>query len=222
MKINIEIEALTPIHLGSGKADVNVDAEVIHDKYGRPYFPARRLKGILEESFIELSEMSERSGMGFLTREEVDRLFHRTSDEAAVQLVFSDCHVEREADYRAATLAWEELSREYASVFSAADVLESYTSLRYETRLVDGVAAKGSLRNLRVINKGTKFYGVLEILGEGAEKYLPLLAAAFKNLRRAGGKRNRGFGCVACRFAVEGGPESEKLLKQFFKEASGK
>ena len=53
------IKALSPLHLGSGQADVNVDAEVIHDDAGLPYFPAKRFKGLLYESALEVAEMSE-------------------------------------------------------------------------------------------------------------------------------------------------------------------
>lgn len=49
-EIAVTIETLTPIHLGSGKADVTIDAEIIHDALSFPYFPAKRFKGLLYDN----------------------------------------------------------------------------------------------------------------------------------------------------------------------------
>ena len=88
-KLEIEITTLSPLHLGSVRADVMVDAEVVRDEFGMPYFPAKRFKGILYESALEVAEMAELSKSGFLTRTEVETLFqHNTTSD--VQLIFSD------------------------------------------------------------------------------------------------------------------------------------
>ena len=76
MKLNFSVEVLSPIHLGSGQADVNVDADVIHDRYGMPYFPGRRFKGLLYESALEVREMGCRSGYDKLLQRDIDVLFH--------------------------------------------------------------------------------------------------------------------------------------------------
>ena len=59
MEIEVKIEVLSPIHLSSGQANVNVDAEVMHEANGLPYFPAKRFKGLLYESALEVTEMFE-------------------------------------------------------------------------------------------------------------------------------------------------------------------
>ena len=46
-KYILTVEALSPVHLGAGKSDVIIDAETAHDEFGMPYFPAKRLKGLL-------------------------------------------------------------------------------------------------------------------------------------------------------------------------------
>ena len=43
-ELSIEIKVLSPIHLGSGQAEVNIDSEIVHDAQGFPYFPAKRFK----------------------------------------------------------------------------------------------------------------------------------------------------------------------------------
>ena len=60
-KYILTVEALSPVHLGAGKSDVIIDAETAHDEFGMPYFPAKRLKGLLYESALELAEMSNES-----------------------------------------------------------------------------------------------------------------------------------------------------------------
>ena len=72
------IEAVSPIHLGSGAADVNLDADIIHDEFGLPYFPAKRFKGLLYESAVELEEMFELAGMP-LDETLVEDIFHHRS-----------------------------------------------------------------------------------------------------------------------------------------------
>ena len=47
--LDLTISVVSALHLGSGQADVNLDAEVVHDHCGVPYFPAKRLKGLLYE-----------------------------------------------------------------------------------------------------------------------------------------------------------------------------
>ena len=58
-KYTVEIELLSPLHLGSGHQDVIVDAEVIRDRWGMPCFPGKRLKGLLYESALEMAEISQ-------------------------------------------------------------------------------------------------------------------------------------------------------------------
>ena len=88
-KLEIELTTLSPLHLGSGRADVMVDAEVVHDEFGMPFFPAKRFKGILFESALEVAEMAELSQGKFLDRTAVETMFQHggTSD---CQLIFSD------------------------------------------------------------------------------------------------------------------------------------
>ena len=69
---------MSPIHLGSGAADVNLDADIIHDEFGLPYFPAKRFKGLLYESAVELEEMFELAGMP-LDETLVEDIFHHRS-----------------------------------------------------------------------------------------------------------------------------------------------
>ena len=80
------------------------------------------------------------------------------------------------------------------------DVLEEFTSVRYQTQLKDGVVTDGSLHNMRVVNAGVVFRGKVEMTG-GDERHLQAFALALRNLTAAGLKRNRGFGRIRCSMA---------------------
>lgn len=82
--LQVEVKLLSPLQLGSGKADVILDSEAVHDRYGLPYFPSKRFKGLLYESAIEMAEISNGS---WFSKEEVDALFgHGNSDMVAMRI----------------------------------------------------------------------------------------------------------------------------------------
>ena len=197
----LRVHTLSPLHLGYGQADVNVDAEVVHDEVGLPYFPAKRLKGLLYESALEVTEMNTPLGKGEDLREELDALFQHGSQGDA-RLIIPSLYLEGHENMKE---DWQYLQSAYPEIFTANDVLEQYTSLRYQTRLdrKTGTAADGSLHNMRVVEAGLDFEGKIEIIG-GTVRHLKLLALAFKNLTQAGVKRTRGFGCIDCLMLQDG------------------
>ncbi len=214
MEIDLTIEILTPIHLGSGQADVNVDAEIIHDALGFPYFPAKRFKGLLYESAVEIFEMFELAGMSTENLSTPENLFHRKST-SDVQLIVPNFYLE---NYEKLCAEWKYLQAAYPKFFEPTDILNAYTSIRYQTRLENGVAAEKSLHNLRVLNSGEKFYGKIELLN-GDDKVINLLALALKNIKFAGTKRNRGFGKIKCAAEIAGKTVEEIVANFFAKEA---
>lgn len=227
--IRIRVAALSPLALGSGGGDVNVDSDIVRDETGLPYFPAKRLKGLLYESGLEVAEMAELSGLSLFTRADLDALFqHGCLGET--QLIFSNLEL---ADAAEMAADWRYLEERYPAIFQAQDVFETYASLRYQTKIdsATGTAADNSLRNLRVLDtpvrKGGEvqpltFAGVLEVQ-PGSERAFTILALAARNLSRAGLKRTRGFGRIACTFEQEGRdillPLVEKALEDAEKGA---
>ena len=210
--IDVTIKILSPIHLGSGQADVNVDAEIVHDEFGFPYFPGKRFKGLLYESALEVVEMFELSGLAAVQSSTLEKIFHRKS-ESDVQLVVPNFYIRPRAEYENFCAEWKYLQWKYPEIFTAFDVLNEFTSLRYQTRLTDGVAAKGSLHNLRVLDAGLEFFGEVTLLNADKE-IVTLLALAIKNLTAAGTKRNRGFGRIKCTATFDG-KDSDKLVRKF-------
>ena len=195
-EFDVTIEILSPIHLSSGQADVTVDAEIIHDALGFPYFPAKRFKGLLYESALEVLEMFELSGLDTENLSPLEKIFHRHSS-SEVQLIVPNFYIKPAAEYQDFCAEWKYLQASYPEIFTAAEVLNALTSIRYQTKLDNGIAAEGSLHNMRVLDDGIKFFGRITLLNAD-EKVLNLLALAIKNLTCAGMKRNRGFGRLKC------------------------
>lgn len=221
-KYTVIIEVKSPLHLGAGEGDVNSDAEVVHEACGLPYFPAKRFRGLLYESALEVAEMAERCGAHFLKKELVNRLFGRT-EGGDMTLVISNFYLflkENQSDD-----GWEKLKADLERVercfgdVTAQDVLEEYTSLRVQTSIdkETGTTKDGSLRNMRCVNRGISFTGTVDIEARDGEmkSCCQALALALQNLTAAGGKRNRGFGQVKCHLEKEA--EQAKLVKEALK-----
>lgn len=195
-KMQVEVTLLSPLELGSGKADVVLDSEAVHDKYGMPFFPGKRFKGLLYESALELVEIS--CGAWF-TEDEVNALFgHGSSDTVALRIDNLTL-----TDYEKKQEQWQYLQESFPELFDKGALWESYTSIRYQTAIDEnGIADEGSLRNLRVVDAGLKFTGSISLL-QDVPKAQEILAKALMNLRYAGAKRNRGCGHVRCRLMDE-------------------
>ncbi len=216
-EFTLEVAALSPLHLGSGRADVNVDAEVVHDRAGLPYFPGKRLKGLIYESALEVLEMSELAGLNLFTEEEMEELFQHNV-QSDTQLTIPNLHLASEEAVRQMEEDWLYLQQHYPDLVSAQDVLSLYTSLRYQT-MIDretGTAAETSLRNIRVVDEGLVFCGTVR-LKRGTRKKLTILALALRNLSQAGMKRNRGFGRISCAMLQQGKDIRSVLVNEALK-----
>ena len=152
-------------------------------------------------------------GKGEELKAELDALFHH-GQQGEARLIIPNLHL---AEQEAMKEDWLYLQHAYPEVFSANDVLEQYTSLRYQTRIdkKTGTAADGSLHNMRVVEEGVAFEGEIEVLN-GSERLFKLLALAFKNLTQAGLKRTRGFGCIDCAMLQNGKDIRTPLIRAVF------
>lgn len=212
LSIEIKIKTLSPIQLSSGAADVIVDSDAAHDKYGMPIFSGRRFKGLLRESALEVVGMNGLGKYGEL----VERLFDRDcSRMCPAALTISDFHLVPIDEYLELCGVIGALQQDYAAIISPYDVLEEFTSVRYQTKMKDGLAEKGSFRNMRVVDENLEFYGVVEA-DEMSESELELLALAVRNLRMAGMKRNRGFGRISCSMITSDKRTEQDFINRIF------
>lgn len=183
--------------LMSGQGDVNTDSTIVHDRYGIPFIPAKRVRGVLYESALEVAEMMKAAGMGAFTIDDVKGLFNRLeSAEDNPRMSISNLKI---ADYDVVATELAALEAQYPAVFTKERVLEEYTSMRYYTSIdkETGSTVEGTLHNSRVLNRGLTFIGKIDVVDmTDTEGFI--LSCAVRNLTGIGGKRNRGFGQVEC------------------------
>lgn len=193
--MDICVKPLSPCCLASGGADVNLDTDIIHDKWGMPFFPGRRLRGLLYESALEVAEMMELSGLDSVKRKDVEEIFGH--GDSPVQLIIHDLYLPQ---YEEMTKEWEYLQNKYKGMLSPDDVLDVYTSLRSQTAIDEkGIAREHSLRTIRVLDtgEGVCFVGSI-CIKNGTQKHNNVIIMAMQNLSYAGLNRNRGFGEIRC------------------------
>ena len=156
MEYEVRIKTESPLCLNSGKADVNVDADIVHDALGLPYFPGKRLRGLLYESAVEVVEMAELCEKNFVERKTVEELFNKRAD-STVELIVPNFHLE---DYQDMAKEWKYLQSTFSGLIRPESVLQTYTSIRFQTALdTDGTAKETSLRNIRVLDSDLTFVG---------------------------------------------------------------
>ena len=188
--------------LMSGQGDVNTDSTIVHDRYGIPFIPAKRVRGVLYESALEVAEMMELSKLDTFTIEDVNVLFNRSTDDQLVEdnpkLAISNLTIE-DYDAVANDIAALQSDEHLKKIFTKDRILGEYTSMRYYTSIEkdSGTAFEGTLHNSRVLNRHLVFKGNIAI-DEMTETERLILSCAVRNLTGIGGKRNRGFGRIEC------------------------
>lgn len=199
-KMKIEIELLSPLQLSSGREDIIHDSDAVHDSYGVPYFPGKRLKGLLYESALELVEMGAK-----FNKRDIDILFGNIGEtRIRIDNFYLQGSTEAE-DAEKIRSSWSYLENKYPEIFNTENVWQSYTEVRHQTKIDEatGTAEDKSLRNMRVVQKGLPFPFIGDIyLLAGANRINDdesIVEQALLNLRFAGSKRNRGFGRIKCK-----------------------
>ena len=194
---DLNIELLSDTLVGSGEGwGATIDSDIVFDKYGLPYIPAKRIKGCLRESAVEVLEMFEQANIELASQKEIGSLFGEAGKAESGKLSFSNAYIE---DYISNKQWVEWLENEYGSIFSKDAVLNTFTSIRRQTAIGEkGVKKEHSLRTSRVLNRGKKFSAMIETSVEIETAGVEFLSFAARNLRHIGTNRNRGFGLVSC------------------------
>ena len=201
----LTIKLLSPTLLMSGQGDVITDSTIVHDRYGIPYIPAKRVRGVLYESALEVAEMMELSNLNTFTIKDVNILFNRANEEDGEVAIYDNPRLSisnlviPDYDTVARDIATLQNHKDCQQIFTKERILEEYTSMRYYTSIDQstGAAMEGTLHNSRVLNKGCVFSGAIDV-EQITDLERIILACAARNLSGIGGKRNRGFGQVEC------------------------
>jgi CRISPR/Cas system CMR subunit Cmr4 (Cas7 group RAMP superfamily) len=75
----LELHLESPVLIGSGEGWGSViDTDVVFDEVGLPFIPARRVKGVLRESTLELLEMFVISGITGYSKTDLETSFGKS------------------------------------------------------------------------------------------------------------------------------------------------
>lgn len=188
----LKIKLLSDTCIGSGESVAGViDTDINFDKYGIPFLPAKRIKGLLKEAAVDLNELY----LGDYT-ENINKLFGSESESEMGCLLFDNGYIN---EYSQLT---EEIKRskkgKYKNIFLKSIVKEYFTDVKVNTAIEreSGVAKKGSLRNIRVIKSGIEFNIKIDSIKELNNKDKEILEKSIKIIRHMGMSRTRGLGQV--------------------------
>lgn len=195
MKIRIQLRSDLCTYSGEGY-NVIVDTDVVYDKYGIPYIPAKRLKGCIREAAMELADF------GIIDKRIFQELFGHEGD-APSAFVLSDAYPE---NYDGMVHDLKLATKKY----TAQQVLDLFTYTRYQTAvsLESGAADETSLRSMRVVKEGMVFEAEInwrELLPNAEkEKKFEALEKAVSVVKHIGCSRTRGLGLVDMRLVDKG------------------
>jgi CRISPR/Cas system CSM-associated protein Csm3 (group 7 of RAMP superfamily) len=222
----LKLTLLSPCLIGSGGGfGAVIDSDIVFDEFGIPYIPAKRIKGCLRDSAIEVCEMFELANINlFLLTYDgsdnkytiVSQIFGKPGDEKPAPVYLSNLTIE---GYEKIVQWIRYLMKKYPNIITRESIINQYTELRQQTAIdEDGTAKEHSLRTIRVAKKGISFIGEIDIEVIN-DDMIKLLYFACENLRYIGTKRNRGFGKVKCELYENSKPISylnklEELCEQ--------
>ncbi len=195
-KVSITLIRDALIGSGEGYGDI-IDSDIIFDDIGIPYIPARRIKGLLRDSAEDAINIFNTASISYLNENTINKLYGNPGQTESSPISIPNFYIDDyEQNYE--WLKYYSKDEEFGNFISKESIINSFTSIRRQTSLEDGVAKEHSLRTIRVLNKGTTFSGEIEIFDDNIE-LKKLLILSFKNLRKIGTKRNRGLGEVECK-----------------------
>lgn len=178
----IDIEAVTPLAIGSGEKSILTDSLVIKDVNGLPYIPGTSIAGVIRSALAGL---------------EIDDLFgfHDKKGGQGSKIIFSDGRLIGKSGKPVDGICPSDIDE------SERHFLEQYESLpvRQHVRISEsGAAAAGGKFDEQIVFKGSRFRFEIELRSDTDENesFLMVLdALSYSDFRLGGGTRS-GFGKV--------------------------
>jgi hypothetical protein len=220
MFIRLTLKSDATFGLGEGVAGL-VDEEIEHDfETGLPFLRGRTLKGLLVEECSNILYSLERQNNGALAKIKSAAKFlfgcpgSTIGDLAGMHVGPARLPPE---------LRWAVETQINQKKLTAAEVIDSLTSIRYQTAVNEGTGApeKGSLRSLRVVLRDISFTAALTFDDEPKQCAKGLLAGCALSLRRAGVGRNRGRGRLKARLLNDKNEDVTQKYFSYFQETIG-
>lgn len=215
----IRLEFISPGLPGVGEGWGSIiDTDIVFDSLGLPYFPGRRLKGLLKESARQVFEMLDLSGATYFDDDLINKAFGKPGSIEGGEIIFTNLQL---PDYKDVSMWCRWALTQYNTILSPDVIINAFTEIRQQTAINEkGIADDNSFRTVRVLKAGTVFEGNACIKYDNSDNDIEdLLALACINLRRLGTMRNRGFGKVKCALLYKGKDLSEQSIKRIEKGA---
>lgn len=182
----LEMHLLSDAIPGSGEGLSGIiDIDISCDEYGIPYIPAKRIKGILRESALELRHIP-----GLLGHT-VEDIFGKSGASQGTDFKISDGTIRHYRVYKE-LLEYAAYNDRLAPLFSKEIVLDEFTYFRSRTNIdhESGSAKENTLRTSRVLKRGLTFYFQAEFPGQHSKD----IETICKVTLRFGLSRTRGLG----------------------------
>lgn len=199
----LEIVLKSDLCVGNGSSSGNtIDQDICMNEAGIPYIPARRLKGCLRESANELLHY----GYKGITANDIDSLFGNTYGETG-KIIIEDAKIKGSDDITRWLFSVRRdlhLSADFRRMAHPANIVKTFSEIRGQTKMEQGVKVDNSLRYKRVLNhynplenyeKELSLFAPIYIL-TGDDTCIGFLKDCFKATRHMGMNRNRGLGNV--------------------------
>ena len=203
----IIIELKSDICMGSGYSYAGIiDSDVCYDAYGIPYIPAKRIKGCFKETAESL--------LGDIYKDNIEKLFGVRGDKEQGNLTIGNAYIENYEEIAGFIKAKRQSGYDE---YRPQRIIERFTHVVGQTKLIKGAADPTSLRYTRVVDKISPLTGkpmtfVAELSYEENDSIGKLLEAAVRGTRHIGLKRNRGLGNVICKLEPMEKPRKESYV----------
>ena len=216
IKIEYEVKLLTPVNTAeTGIIGKEIDVELKRDKNGRPYFPAKHIKGIFRGKVLEFrnaftgsnEKVLEEYFGDILSGEKFTEKYFGSEGNNPSKIRFSDLKLKIEENEK----YQKELNHKIGNRYGV--------KINRKTR----VAEDNSLFNYEFVKPKNIFVGNFELSDnffekneneEKVEKNLKFLLASFLHIDKIGGLKSRGLGKVEIRFISVGSDKSFDSTKE--------
>ncbi len=198
---NITIKLLSDLAVGAGESyQSGVDQDIVYDDFGFPYIPAKRLKGCIRESALELVDM------GMYSKKTYDDLFGVEGIRAG-HIIMNNAYLENYDE-----MVTDVQNCSDANLVHPQNVLELYSYTRTQTKIDSetGIAEEASLRTMRVLKKGLTFNAYVDF-SKANEEERKLFKNAIGITKHIGLNRTRGLGLVDIKITTENLKENKQL-----------
>lgn len=185
----LKIQLKSGLAAGSGVGSPgDVDRDIVHDEYGLPYLPGKRIKGLLRDAYRDVAD----TGI-YTNSPAVDDLFGKTGSASSGPIDFGDAHVEHYETIH----SW--LATKPPQIHSR-DVVSAYSHRVRQTAMdpTRGAPLENTLRATRLLNAGLTLTSYLTVDREECKNWFEHLERAAKALQSAGIARSRGWGELEC------------------------